>query len=299
MVLFPGNKELQNEDYSIHLCPISDLEASYSCCRFRGVPVELSRLQRILERTELALRLAADYSLILLVERVIAPVCGAGRQKNYICILCDPDLVALKIFAAPEILAAAGEAGIKPGAVFTEESCGTNALALAREHDRLVAIRGEQHYCRLFKDWWCVAGPVKNQEGKILGYLDISMDAEKELSLTAALLKTLLNSIKREYLLLDLLRCRQAGVFSPAEPPVPLPPEVKNELSLRESEVLQLLLCRLSNKEIAEKLHLSVATVRSHRQKIYQKLDVGNLTGLLSRISRLAGHIPKNFQASI
>ncbi|WP_334110820.1 hypothetical protein [Thermodesulfitimonas autotrophica] len=75
-----------------------------------------------------------------------------ARKGNYIYILCAPDLVAFKIFAAPEVLAAAERAGVKPGTVFTEESCGTNALALAREHNRLVAIRGEQHYCRLFKD---------------------------------------------------------------------------------------------------------------------------------------------------
>ncbi|MDI6632636.1 MAG: hypothetical protein AB1507_00070 [Bacillota bacterium] len=100
--------------------------------------------------------------------------------RKTIYILCDPELVALKIFAAPEVLLAAGEIGVKPGTLFTEESCGTNALALAREYNRLVAIRGEQHYCRLFKDWWCVAGPVKDPDGKTLGYLDISMHAEKE-----------------------------------------------------------------------------------------------------------------------
>ncbi|MEW6448767.1 MAG: hypothetical protein AB1426_11925 [Bacillota bacterium] len=79
--------------------------------------------------------------LITFSERVITPDCYTGPAQNFIYILCDPELVALKIFAAPEVLVAAEDFGIKPGTVFTEASCGTNALALAREHNRLVAIR--------------------------------------------------------------------------------------------------------------------------------------------------------------
>lgn len=101
-------------------------------------------------------------------------------------------------------MAPAEEAGVKPGTVFTEESCGTNALALAREHQRLVAIRGEQHYCLLFKDWWCVASPIKDPKGRIGGYLDISMHAKRELGLAAAHLQTLVDSIERELYLREL-----------------------------------------------------------------------------------------------
>ncbi|MEW6574029.1 MAG: LuxR C-terminal-related transcriptional regulator [Bacillota bacterium] len=190
----------------------------------------------------------------------------------------------LKIFATPEELGAIEEAGVKPGTVFTEESCGTNALALARENNRLLAIRGEQHYCKLFKDWWCVAGPVKDLEGKTIGYLDISLDAEKELGLAAAHLQALVNLIEKELYLRELERkLQQTGVRLP--PSLAIPPEVERELTPREQEVAQLLLCRLRNKEIAEKLRLSIRTVRKHRQNIYQKLGVSSLDGLLSRFN--------------
>ena len=55
-------------------------------------------------------------------------------------------------------------------------------------------------------------------------------------------------------------------------------------LSKRENEVLQLLSKGLLYKEIAEKLFLSVGTVRQHIHKIYEKLHVQNRTEALNKV---------------
>jgi transcriptional regulator of acetoin/glycerol metabolism len=251
------------------------------------VPPELDKPHQISPQTLVDPRLAKNALLVTVAGQVITLHHYPGPQRDHIYILCDPELVALEIFAAPEVLAAIDEAGVKPGTVFTEDSCGgTNALALAREHQRLVAIRGEQHYCRLFKDWWCVASPVKDPEGRIVGYLDISMHAEKELGLAAAHLQTLVNLIEKELYLRELKRkLQQTGVRLP--PSLALPPEVERELTPLEREVLQLLLSGLSSKDIAGKLYLSVSTVEDYRKRIYQKLGVrGGMKGLLALLNR-------------
>lgn len=54
-------------------------------------------------------------------------------------------------------------------------------------------------------------------------------------------------------------------------------------LSAREIEVLKLIEAGLSNQEIADKLYLSVATVKRHISNIYAKLDVETRTQALSR----------------
>ena len=52
-------------------------------------------------------------------------------------------------------------------------------------------------------------------------------------------------------------------------------------LSTREKEVLQLLASGKSNREIAELLFISVATVETHRTNIFQKLHLHNLAELI------------------
>jgi len=55
----------------------------------------------------------------------------------------------------------------------------------------------------------------------------------------------------------------------------------KNILTRREKEILGLIVGELSNKEIAEKLNLSIRTVENHRNHLLQKFDVKNTAGLV------------------
>jgi len=52
-------------------------------------------------------------------------------------------------------------------------------------------------------------------------------------------------------------------------------------LTFREKEILQLLVSGKSNKEISATLNVSVATIETHRNNIFQKLHVHNLPELI------------------
>jgi DNA-binding NarL/FixJ family response regulator len=57
-------------------------------------------------------------------------------------------------------------------------------------------------------------------------------------------------------------------------------PPATQSLSAREKDVLKLLLQGLSNKEVAEKLILSIHTVIAHRKNIIEKTGIRSLPGL-------------------
>jgi len=274
--IFP---ELQAEDYHDYLCSIAEMESSYDRCHSLKVPVGLTKPQKIMPKDTLAPLLVMHSLLLTASEQVIAPVCCRGPHKNCIYILCDPDLVALKIFAAPEVLAAAKETSIMPGTAFTEESCGVNALALAREQNRLVAVKGEQHYCRLFKEWLCVASQVKDSQDSILGYLDISMHEHSQLELSIPMLEFLLCAIKRDLNILTLSCVSYASeeilsVLPSGTGGLSASVLVDPLLTLREKEVLLLLASRLTSGEMAEELNLSIETIKTHRRNIHRKLGI-------------------------
>ena len=61
----------------------------------------------------------------------------------------------------------------------------------------------------------------------------------------------------------------------------------KHNISKREYEVLELIARGLSNQEIADKLFLSLNTVKTHSQSLFVKLDVKRRTQAVQRAKEL------------
>ncbi len=101
MFSFPRGKRPSMEDWFPYLCSPADLTASYTRCRIAGVPVELSKPQSILPETHLTSRLAANSLLLMNTDQLINSTCYLRPLKEYIFILCDPELTALKLYAPP------------------------------------------------------------------------------------------------------------------------------------------------------------------------------------------------------
>lgn len=59
------------------------------------------------------------------------------------------------------------------------------------------------------------------------------------------------------------------------------------QLSEREMEVLMGIAEGLSNQEIAEKLHLSLSTIKSHNSNLFEKLDVNRRTQAINKAIEL------------
>jgi LuxR family maltose regulon positive regulatory protein len=79
----------------------------------------------------------------------------------------------------------------------------------------------------------------------------------------------------------------------PLVSPYSASPDIMEDLTLREVEVLRLLAQGLSNKEIAQELTVSPNTVKKHTINLYQKLHVPNRRRAI-RIAQALGYLPQD-----
>lgn len=63
--------------------------------------------------------------------------------------------------------------------------------------------------------------------------------------------------------------------------------ETLPSLTKREAEILSLIVKQYSSQEIADQLYLSLRTVENHRYNLFQKLDVKNVAGLVTKSYQL------------
>lgn len=59
------------------------------------------------------------------------------------------------------------------------------------------------------------------------------------------------------------------------------------QLSSREMEIIQMILHQQDSNAIAEKLHLSPLTVKTHRKNIFKKLKINNVVGLMNLMKEM------------
>ena len=145
--------------------------------------------------------------------------------------------------------------------------------------------------CDLFGNRYCSEEcPVMRManRGESVRNFALSLNARDRTSVTADIsLLQLRTTSPSDYFLIHLIRSadpRPPTPAAPAEPPAPPRPRLVSarespdvrarKLTAREIEVLGMLAAGRATPEIAERLHISQLTARSHIQNILEKLEV-------------------------
>lgn len=106
------------------------------------------------------------------------------------------------------------------------------------------------------------------------GYLRLFLDEGEPM---AALLRAMVSRVREKSLLAYLQRVLRAfDAEHASKTRSSVPSHQIEELSPQEQQVLRLLAEGRSRQEIAETLVISINTVKTHLQRIYQKLNVTN-----------------------
>ncbi|MDD4121723.1 MAG: sigma 54-interacting transcriptional regulator [Eubacteriales bacterium] len=88
--------------------------------------------------------------------------------------LSDKDGIVLTIIGDQDIIEAQAKVGIVLGADMSEESAGTNAIGTALYEDCSIQISGQEHFLRAFHIWTCSAAVIHNEDGDIIGCLNLT-----------------------------------------------------------------------------------------------------------------------------
>jgi len=159
---------------------------------------------------------------------------------------------------------------------------GEEAIALARRHEPDVALVdlfvGEESGPQI-----CERLHLVRQGLKILlisGAGRISAEAASACGATGF--------VPKDWPAVDIARAvRMVGLgmsmFDPANEAAPAGPG----LSQREQQVLELVATGATNREIAERLHLSPHTVKEHTSSLYKKLEARNRADAVLRAQRM------------
>lgn len=116
--------------------------------------------------------------------------------SHFTIALGDGDGVVLDTISDQQFADSEEGRAIIPGSVWREAERGTNALGLAALERQPVAIYGREHYFSSHGHLSCMAAPILNSHGEVLGLLDASCANEARQQHTHALVRMAASQIE-------------------------------------------------------------------------------------------------------
>ena len=97
-------------------------------------------------------------------------VAGSG----FVVFLSDERGYIMESIGDYEILDDASKVNLMIGTGWMEEEVGTNGIGTALRLKKPVQISSQEHYCEMLHSWTCSAAPIFNDDGQIIGAMQMS-----------------------------------------------------------------------------------------------------------------------------
>jgi transcriptional regulator of acetoin/glycerol metabolism len=150
------------------------IAASWQRCFSMGVNPSDGRSSCILSDVELEALLAKRADLINvslpLMKQIYKFVSGSG----FLVMLTDEQGYIMEVLGDSEPLKNAEQLNFIKGAAWTEKEVGTNAIGTVVMVAEPLQISGCEHYCQEHHHWTCSSAPIFDEQGKLIGILDMS-----------------------------------------------------------------------------------------------------------------------------
>lgn len=191
---------------------------------------------------------------------------------SYMFMLTDVNGVLMSMDYSLDLESKVKESPIRPGLIFTTQSCGINAISRTMEDNKPVFLLPEQHESPFFQSWHCYAVPLY-MGSQHFGYLDVSTinaDMQRELIAIAQLIPAYMQNSYQV----------QQAAKREEQPQI--------EFTNRQLTILEMISRGYTVKAIALQLKIKECTVNHHKKVIFNKLGVQSSTEAVSVASRLS-----------
>lgn len=147
---------------------------SWKRCYEAGVEPYDGSSHLILNNTELEELLDIQRDFIEIARHFMVKLSEFVSDSGFIVVLSDERGYIMEIIGNYNVLKNASRVNLVKGSSWIEEEVGTNGIGTAIILKEAVQVSGGEHYCKKLHDWTCSAAPIFNDNGQMIGALQMS-----------------------------------------------------------------------------------------------------------------------------
>lgn len=175
---------------------------SHERCIKYGIKKSITSPKKIFKGKELRILLEENNKLIKIARPFMKILYDFLKGSGFSIYLTDKEGRVLTIIGDKDIIIDQAKVGIIVGSDMSEKSAGTNAIGTALYENCSVQISGENHFITAFHIWTCSAAIIHNEDGDIIGCLNLTgrrqLAHPHTLGLVVAAVKSIENHVKVE-----------------------------------------------------------------------------------------------------
>lgn len=156
---------------------------------------------------ELELLLEEESQLLNITSPVMMPLVDILGKTGNSLVLANAQGIVLKVFSTDE---RARPQSVKPGDYKREDFLGTAGLSTCLQIREPVEVVAEEHYRRMWHNHTCVAAPVFNSRGEMLGAISVTSNREAFHHHTVPFIRMTAKHISEQFRLHELLAEQKA-----------------------------------------------------------------------------------------
>ena len=174
------------------------IKNSHKRSKLYGIKKELNNKNKILNEYELMKIKEKNKDFIKISKVYIDMFYSVLKDKDFIIILTDKNGCILHINGDSETEKNLKKLNILVGAYMDEKSVGTNAMGTALSENKSVQITANEHYVDVFHKLTCSASPIHDENGNIIGTLNLTGASNKKHPHTLGLVMFAVKAIENE-----------------------------------------------------------------------------------------------------